>query len=208
MLNNQGFDLWADHYDETVRRSEGNNQYPFAGYKEILNSIYNEVMQKPNGDVLDIGFGTGVLTTKLYEHGHRIDGIDFSSKMISIAKAKMPHANLIEWDISNGLPSDLTGKHYDSIISTYTLHHLNDEAKVAFISELLSYLKKDGKLYFGDISFETREKHDQCREENRAHWDEDEYYFVCDELTANLSNHCKIEFRALSHCGGVFIISN
>lgn len=49
------------------------NEYPFAGYKKILNTIYNEVMQ------FDIGFGTGILTSKLYEKGHHIDGIDFST---------------------------------------------------------------------------------------------------------------------------------
>lgn len=46
MLNNKGFNLWADNYDETVQVSEENDRYPFAGYKEILNSIFNEAMQK------------------------------------------------------------------------------------------------------------------------------------------------------------------
>ncbi|MEH7125027.1 class I SAM-dependent methyltransferase [Bacillus sp. JJ1773] len=99
MLNNQGFNLWADNYDKTVQASEETNRYPFAGYKKILNTIFNEVMQKKNSKVLDIGFGTGVLTSKLYENGHQIDGLDFSSKMISIAKSKMPITNLIEWDM-------------------------------------------------------------------------------------------------------------
>ncbi|WP_373894131.1 hypothetical protein ACUL41_01580 [Virgibacillus natechei] len=48
MLTNRGFNLWADHYDETVQVSEENQAYPFAGYKEILNQIFNEVMQKEN----------------------------------------------------------------------------------------------------------------------------------------------------------------
>ena len=65
MLNKQGFDLWANEYDRTVRVSEESNLYPFAGYKEILNTIFNEVMQKEKSKVLDIGFGTGVLTHKL-----------------------------------------------------------------------------------------------------------------------------------------------
>ena len=82
MLNKQGFDLWANDYDLTVQVSEENNLYPFAGYKKILNTIFNEVMQNKQSNVLDIGFGTGVLTTKLYEHGHHIDGLDFSAKMI------------------------------------------------------------------------------------------------------------------------------
>lgn len=80
MLNKQGFNLWADHYDKTVQLSEESNVYPFAGYKEVLNSVFNEVMQKKHAKVLDIGFGTGILTNKIYENGHQVDGIDFSSK--------------------------------------------------------------------------------------------------------------------------------
>lgn len=44
MLDNKGFDLWADDYDKSVGLSDDDNCYPFAGYKEILNQIYNEVL--------------------------------------------------------------------------------------------------------------------------------------------------------------------
>lgn len=39
MLNNQEFDLWADDYDKSVALAEENDEYPFAGYKKILNII-------------------------------------------------------------------------------------------------------------------------------------------------------------------------
>ncbi|KPB06265.1 class I SAM-dependent methyltransferase [Bacillus sp. CHD6a] len=207
MLNNRGFNLWADNYDKTVQVSEDNNLYPFAGYKKILNSIFSEAMQKNNSDVLDIGFGTGVLTSKLYENGHRIDGLDFSTGMISIAKTKMPNASLIEWDILNGLPFQIRRKKYDSIISTYTLHHLTDEEKVSFIKGLIPLLKEKGKIFIGDIAFNTREDMVICREENINHWDEVEYYFVYDEFNSSLNNDCRCEFHPISHCGGIFILS-
>ena len=31
MLDDRGFDLWADGYDKSVRLSEENGVYPFAG---------------------------------------------------------------------------------------------------------------------------------------------------------------------------------
>ena len=40
MLDQVGFDLWADGYDQTVGLSDEENSYPFAGYKEILARIY------------------------------------------------------------------------------------------------------------------------------------------------------------------------
>ena len=42
MLDNKGFDLWADGYDKTVGISDEENCYPFAGYKEILGMIYKK----------------------------------------------------------------------------------------------------------------------------------------------------------------------
>lgn len=207
MLNKQGFNLWADHYDKTVQLSEESNVYPFAGYKEVLNSVFNEVMQKKHAKVLDIGFGTGILTNKIYENGHQVDGIDFSSKMISITQSKMPQANLIKWNISNGLPKEIKSNQYDFIISTYAMHHLTDDAKIAFISDLLSHLEHDGKIIIGDIAFKTRAKHDQCRHNNMDHWDSDEYYFVYDEIFDSLHHICNSNYQQISHCGGIVMIS-
>ena len=107
MLDNKGFDLWADGYDESVHLCEENNEYPFAGYKDVLGTIYNMVHKKEKAKILDIGFGTGVLTKKLYDDGYEIYGIDFSEKMIEIAKEKMPLAKLVQYDFSKGFPEEL-----------------------------------------------------------------------------------------------------
>lgn len=207
MLDNRGFDLWADEYDKTVQVSEENNVYPFAGYKNILNLIFNEVMKKEQSSVLDIGFGTGVLTNKLYANGHQIDGLDFSSTMIAIAQDKMPMANLMEWDISNGLPESVDAKEYDFVISTYTLHHLTNEDKVELIKNLLSVLSTQGKILIGDIAFQTREKLELCKNDSRPYWDSDEFYFVAEEIQASLKDFCTCEYYPISHCGGVIVIS-
>jgi len=49
------------------RRVCDEGTYPFAGYKAILNEIYNRVLSGSAKTVLDIGFGTGTLTTRLYD---------------------------------------------------------------------------------------------------------------------------------------------
>ena len=60
MLNNKGFDLWADGYDKSVGLSDEDGTYPFAGYKTILNAIYGLVLSGSGRMVLDIGFGGNV----------------------------------------------------------------------------------------------------------------------------------------------------
>ena len=86
MLNNKGFDLWADGYDKSVGISDEANTYPFAGYKKVLALIFQTVMQTPNATVLDIGFGTAVLTAKLYEQGCTIYGQDFQNDRTGVRK--------------------------------------------------------------------------------------------------------------------------
>lgn len=44
MLDNKGFDLWADGYDKSVGVSDEDGTYPFAGYKDILNEIFNRTL--------------------------------------------------------------------------------------------------------------------------------------------------------------------
>ena len=125
MLSSQGFDLWADGYDASVGLSDEENSYPFAGYKQVLGTIYRAIrMQAGCGCVLDLGFGTGTLAHRLYQDGYEITGVDFSPRMIQLAQEKMPDAHLLCCDFSQGLPEKL-GR-FDAIVSTYALHHLTD----------------------------------------------------------------------------------
>lgn len=75
-------------------------------------------MEKPNATVLDIGFGTGVLTKRLYDQGCSIYGQDFSSRMIAIAAEKMPGSHLYQEDFSEGLAEPLRERRYDFVVAT------------------------------------------------------------------------------------------
>lgn len=203
VLDNTGFNLWADGYDRSVGLSDENNTYPFAGYKLVLNSIYNDVLSYAGKTVLDIGFGTAVLTSKLYEKGCAVYGQDFSTRMIELAQEKMPDAKLYQGDFTKGLTEELKKNKYDAIIATYSLHHLTDDGKAAFLKELLPLLNDGGAVYIGDVAFETRAQLRQCKQAAGEGWDEDEIYFVYDELKEKLPN---LEFKKMSHCAGVFTL--
>ena len=118
MLSSNGFDLWADGYDRSVGLSAEDGSYPFAGYRTVLNRIYNLVLSTPGREVLDVGFGTGTLTAKLYAQGCRIHGQDFSARMLALAQAKMPGAQLYQADFTAGLAAPLKTQRYDAIIAT------------------------------------------------------------------------------------------
>lgn len=205
MLDNKGFDLWADGYDKSVNLSEESNEYPFAGYKNVLNHIYNEIHDSENARILDIGFGTGVLTQKLYQDGYDVFGIDFSNRMIEIAKEKMPSATLIQYDFANGLPKELLDTKFDFVVSTYAIHHLTDDAKVEFMNQLLSVLSPNGKILIGDVAFATRDNLNECKNNCNDGWDDDEIYIVFEELRKHFKSN-KIQYKQISHCAGIVCI--
>ena len=200
MLDNKGFDLWADGYDKSVGVSDEENTYPFAGYKDVLGTIYKTIMETPNAVVLDIGFGTGTLTTKLYENGCTIYGQDFSTRMIELASQKMPKAHLYQGDFTQGLAAPLLQRRYDFIVATYSLHHLTDEQKISFLRVLKSLLKPGGQILIGDVAFEIRSQLEQCREDVGDEWDNEEIYFVVNELKINFPS---LTIVRISYCSGI-----
>ena len=200
MLKETGFDLWADGYDKSVGLTDENNAYPFAGYRQILGEIYARVLGAEARTVLDVGFGTGTLSARLYEQGCRIYGQDFSERMLTLAKEKMPGAKLSLGDFSQGLVPQLRQTRYDAIVATYSLHHLTDEQKVPFLKELLPLLNDGGHLFIGDVAFETRAQLEQCKAQAGNAWDADELYFVAEELRKDFPT---LQFEPVSFCAGI-----
>lgn len=170
----------------------------------MLGSIFQTIMETPNAVVLDIGFGTGTLTTRLYESGCSVYGQDFSERMIELASAKMPDAHLYQGDFSEGLVEPLQNVRYNYIIATYSLHHLTDQQKCEFLSVLRGCLKENGKILIGDVAFETREDLERCRYEAGDEWDDEEIYFVAEELRNEFPG---LSFTQLSSCAGILILN-
>ena len=204
MLDHKGFDLWADGYDLDVGLSEEENAYPFAGYKKVLNGIYRTVMEKRCAVVLDLGFGTGMLTAKLYENGCTVYGQDFSGRMVELASAKMPDAHLYQGDFSQGLTEALRNLRYDFIVATYSLHHLTDAQKTDLLRDLMDRLTEGGKILIGDVAFQTREELEHCRREAGDEWDDEEFYFIIDDMRREFPN---LDYQPVSFCSGILTIS-
>lgn len=203
MLDNKGFDLWADGYDRSVGISDEDDTYPFAGYKQVLAAIYEAIREGQGRSVLDIGFGTGVLACKLYENGYDITGVDFSGRMIQIAQKKMPSAKLIQHDFSCDLPAELNNVKFDAIICTYAIHHLADAAKIAFLKELQTHLNPLGRIYIGDVAFSTHGELIACREKYVEEWDDEEHYIVAEEMRKEIIG---VRFEKISHCSGILTL--
>jgi len=206
VLDNKGFDLWAKEYDKRVELSS--KKYTFDGYYDVLNYVYNTISKEGKKDILDIGFGTGLLANKLYEDGANIFGIDFSQGMIDIAQEKMPNGVFIQHDFNDKLPIKLASGRFDYIISSYAIHPLGNDRKVEFIVELAKLLKPNGKIIIADIAFKTEKDLLDCKTENLDEWDEDEIYMVKENIINSLKQrNIDAVYTQISSCAGILEIN-
>ena len=65
---------------------------------------------------------------------------------------------------------------------------------------LLALLKEDGEILIGDVAFRTRVELEACKTQAGASWDEDEIYFVADELAPAFP---QLKFVPFSACAGI-----
>ncbi|WP_350343176.1 class I SAM-dependent methyltransferase [Proteinivorax tanatarense] len=205
MLNSKGFDKWSGEYDNSIAENSGG--YPFEGYYNVLGFVQNLIKSKQHAKILDLGVGTGLLTYQLYKKGAKIYGADFSKNMLEKAKLKMPKASFYYFDFSKGLPNDLKNLKFDYIVSSYALHHIENDKKVKLLKYLRKQLKPDGKIVIADIGFENKEILDKCRSEVGQEWDDEEFYLAGDEIIDRLAKlGMDVSYTQISFCAGVLEI--
>ena len=204
MMNSKGFDNWAGEYDESIAKSKG---YPFEGYYSVLAYVHNLIQINNETKILDIGIGTGQLTYELYKKGGQIYGIDFSEKMLELAREKMSGGIFYKFDFNNGIPNEIKDIKFDYIVSSYAIHHIDDKQKLNFIRELKGILKDKGIIVLADVAFKTRDALEKCKENVGNEWDDDEIYIVANEIESELNREGFVtDYVQISPCAGVLKI--
>ena len=114
---------WAETYDEDLMDTMG---YVAPALACAALERYLEDKHKP---ILDVGCGTGIVGDILHSHGYRvIDGLDYSTDMLSKASEKGVYRELLQADLTKAI--DIPTHSYDAIISvgTFTMGHIGPDA--------------------------------------------------------------------------------
>ena len=97
---------------------------------------------------LEIGCGTGAFARQLAKRCKKVIGIDLSSEMIRVARARSSQFHNLEFQLADAMTWDFSRSHFDFICSIATLHHLEQRELLLKVKDAL---KPRGVLVILDL---------------------------------------------------------
>ena len=116
------FDAWAARYDTAV--AAGGQDFPFAGYDEVLATAVRTAEARPSLRVLELGIGTGNLVERFVAAGCQVWGLDLSAAMLAQARVKLPQVHLVQADLLAAWPLAARPL-FDRVVAAYVLHEFD-----------------------------------------------------------------------------------
>ena len=112
-----------------------------------LSQYRDDVLAEVTGEVLELGFGTGLNLSHYPQHLEKLTTIDANPGMNRIAKKRIQNSSIkVDYRVLNGENLPMADGSFDSVVSTWTLCSI---AKVdRAIQEIYRVLKPGGRFYF------------------------------------------------------------
>ncbi|TRM12764.1 class I SAM-dependent methyltransferase [Lentibacillus cibarius] len=107
---------------------------------------------KPVSSIIDLGCGTGQITTRLAKSGYRMTGVDYSADMLTIAHERAARQRLNVQFIQQDLRKLEGFRHYDVAISYCdVLNYITEEDELRSVFQHVAALLKSEGLFIFDI---------------------------------------------------------
>lgn len=139
--------------------------------KSIANAIIDSVELSEDMTIMDFGAGTGLLSYFIAPFVDTIVAVDVSPSMLNVFSQKSDefecNIEIIEADLS----TDKIDRKFDGIISSMTLHHLEDTT--ALLYSLYDMLESDGFIALADLDSEDGTFHSDNRGVHHFGFDRD-----------------------------------
>jgi SAM-dependent methyltransferase len=138
------FNAYSGYYDSLYQNKD------YLGETKFILTIIKKFSKHQGRDILSLGCGTGTYEILLEQKGYQILGVDFSEKMLKIAREKaLQHKAKIDF-IKGDVRKFTTRKKFDNVLAMFNIvgyQNTNGDLE-NFIKTAGKHLKKGGLFMF------------------------------------------------------------
>src|SRR6516225_1420029 len=126
-----------------------------AAFGQVLDELIRQSGPKPADACVDLGAGTGFVTTALAPLVSSVLAVDISAAMAASLAGRAAHAGLanVSTEVCDLRDFQLEPASVDLVVSSYALHHLPDAEKRALVTRASRWLRPGGRLVVADMMF-------------------------------------------------------
>jgi len=139
----------ATNYDNEKSRTQN--------VSTIAQTILNEVSFSKEMSIMDFGSGTGLLLSEIAPYVGEITAVDISLAMTEVLQSKKEQIKCPVQIVQMDLTKETLDRKFDSIISSMTIHHIEDT--LTLFKKFHSLLKVNGTIAIADLDTEDGSFH-------------------------------------------------
>jgi ubiquinone/menaquinone biosynthesis C-methylase UbiE len=126
-----------------------------AAFEQVLRRLIELSSPKPTDACVDLGAGTGFVTTAMAPLVSSILAVDISAAMAASLAQRAARDGLrnVSTQVSDLKEFNLMPASADLVVSSYALHHLSDPDKQALVARAARWLRPGGRLVIADMMF-------------------------------------------------------
>ncbi len=156
---------------------------------------------KPGDSILDVGCGAGVKSDYLLRRDFEVTGIDFSEKMIELAKKRVAKGEFSVKDIKEPLGFD---NQFEGVFAQAVLLHISKKEVVGVLKNLIAAIKEGGYLYIAVKELRDGRPEEEIVTENDYGYDYQRFfsYYTLEEMKKYLSEvEMKVVYETVTSSG-------
>ena len=126
-----------------------------AAFGQVLDQLICLSSPKPTDTCVDLGAGTGFVTTALAPLVSSVLAVDISASMSASLAERAARDGLrnVSAEVCDLRELQLAPASVDLVVSSYALHHLPDAEKRALVARAARWLRPGGRLVIADMMF-------------------------------------------------------
>lgn len=128
-----GYDAMADRFAAWEREIEGSTRI------ERVEALLSLLPERP--DILELGVGAGVQSSRLLAERGRLTGVDISAEQLRRARERLPDANFVHADFTE---LELEPQSFDAVVAAYVLNHVPQDELGPLVQRITSWLRPGG----------------------------------------------------------------